>query len=109
MRLPLAHLAAAIGLTAIVGAVVFCAPPARRVGPRTPVLVELFTSEGCSSCPPADALLTRLITTQRQLKQDGKDYRAFEILNLGKYERQYYVGANVNLREQEQQAQLLQN
>ena len=48
----------------------------------------------------------RMIGVQRQLKADGKDYRAFEILNLGKYERQHYIGVNPNLREAEQQRQL---
>jgi len=48
----------------------------------------------------------RMIGVQRQLKAEGKSYRAFEILNLGKYERQHYIGINPNLREAEQQKQL---
>ena len=47
----------------------------------------------------------RIIGVQRQLKGDEKPYRAFEILNLGKYERQHYVRVNPNLREAEQAAQ----
>jgi DNA modification methylase len=48
----------------------------------------------------------RMISVQRELKAEGKDFRAFEILNLGKYERQHYIGINENLRLDEQQKQV---
>src|SRR5665213_3946731 len=50
----------------------------------------------------------RMIGVQRELKARGKDYRAFEILNLGKYERQHYIGINPNLREEEKEKQIAQ-
>lgn len=48
----------------------------------------------------------RMIGVQRQLKAEGKDYRAFEILNLGKYERQHFIGVNPDLREEQKQQQM---
>jgi len=50
----------------------------------------------------------RLIGVQRELKAAGKSYRAFEILNLGKYERQYFIGIDPSLPEEQKKALTLQ-
>lgn len=39
----------------------------------------------------------RLIQVQRELKKDGKAFRAFEVLNLGCYERQAYLNISPRL------------
>lgn len=45
----------------------------------------------------------RMIGVQRELKKAGKDFRAFEILNIGKYEREHYVNADMDLRQEERE------
>lgn len=50
----------------------------------------------------------RLIGVQRDLKVAGLPYRSFEILNLGKYERQYFVGIDPTLSEKQRHALSLQ-
>ena len=48
----------------------------------------------------------RMIQVQRELKESGKSFRAFEVLNLGRYERQAYL--NVGGRGRQKEAALAQ-
>src|ERR1700683_211864 len=71
LRLSLAILAACSVLAAMAKA----QTSTPEAGRKPVVVVELFTSEGCSSCPPADALLRRL---QEQQPVAGAEVIALE-------------------------------
>lgn len=50
----------------------------------------------------------RMIDVQRELKKAGKDFRAFEILNVGNYERDNFIETNDDLRTEERVKQAKQ-
>ncbi len=50
----------------------------------------------------------RLIGVQRELKSDEKPFRAFEVLNLGRYERQAYLNVGGRLSPEQREQALLQ-
>jgi hypothetical protein len=56
----------AMGVTALLVGAAFGHPPRKNstsqenASAKPPVVLELFTSEGCSTCPPADLLLSDL-------------------------------------------------
>jgi len=51
--------------------------PAASVKAAVPVVIELFTSEGCSSCPPADDIMAMLVREQ--------PVRGVQIIGLGEH------------------------
>ncbi len=48
----------------------------------------------------------RMIGVQRELKKESKGFRAFEIMNVGRYERENFISTNNDLRAEEKAKQI---
>ena len=81
-----------------VAAGVVLGPAVAQAAPPRLVVAELFTSQGCSSCPPADALLTDLVQTRPDILLlayhvtywDGRGWRdPFSLAAATARQRQY--------------------
>jgi hypothetical protein len=48
-------------------AVAFSSPFGAVAAEQRPVVIELFTAQGCSSCPPADALVNEIARSRKDL------------------------------------------
>jgi hypothetical protein len=64
MRLAKRYFVGLACFSALLTSVAVTKSQAQTPSGRVPVLLELFTSEGCSSCPPADKLLEEIDRTQ---------------------------------------------
>jgi hypothetical protein len=60
-----------------IAAFAFASAPTAAQSPTTPVLVELFTSEGCRDCPPADTVLQSLL--------DASPVAGVQVIGLGQH------------------------
>lgn len=48
----------------------------------------------------------RIIQVQREMKSEGKNFQAFEVLNLGRYERQVYLNVSGNISKKRKEEAL---
>jgi hypothetical protein len=97
MKDPVTPLVAAVLLCA---AASFCPAPSIAAGPA-PVVVELFTSQGCNSCPPADAVLGELA------RQEGVLPLSFHVTYWDRLGWPDSFGLQASTRRQEAYAQHL--